>query len=277
MELMVESLRTSKVSQVKMVYEKPDSYLTRRRYNIDIRAETVAAFVNGATFERILDIGCGDGSMSVQLLTPNNRLVLVDMSSGMLAAARSKIPSEMASNVDIVNDNFMNVKLESRSYDLILCIGVLAHVDSPAALVDKIVSLLAPGATLIMESTDAAHRSNRMVALYHKLVRTVKGQGYAYNLISSAEVVEMLRNRGVKLSVIYRYSLPSLPGMDRFIPQAILRGMVRLMYGTPDRNRNAGLGKECIYLFRDSRPKSASPAPEYASNGKSNSPGGSFR
>jgi 2-polyprenyl-3-methyl-5-hydroxy-6-metoxy-1,4-benzoquinol methylase len=248
---MVEAPITSKVSQVKKAYERPHSYLTRRRYNINIRAETVQAFVNNATFKRILDIGCGDGSMSLPLLTSKNRLVLVDMSSSMLSIARAGVPSELLSNVEIINEDFMTAKLESHSYDLVLCIGVLAHVDSPSALVDKITSLLAPGATLIMESTDSAHPANRFVALYHKVLRQIRGKGYAFNLISSSDVVEMLDKRRITLSSIYRYSLLSFPGMDRFIPQGFLRALIRVMYGTPQRNRNAKLGKECIYMFKE--------------------------
>jgi len=250
---MVESPIRSKVSQVKMAYEKPYSYLTRRRYNINIRAETVQAFVGNARFGRILDIGCGDGSMSLPLLTSKNHLVLVDMSSSMLSVARSRIPTELSDNVEIINEDFMTANLGSNSYDLVLCIGVLAHVDSPSALVDKIASLLAPGAILIMESTDAAHPTNKVVTVYHKVLRTIRRSGYAFNLISSSEVVRMLENRCIKLSAIYRYSLLSFPGMDRFVPQRLLRAWIRVMYGTPQCNRNAHLGKECIYLFKNSR------------------------
>jgi 2-polyprenyl-3-methyl-5-hydroxy-6-metoxy-1,4-benzoquinol methylase len=248
---MVQSPNTSKVSQVKMVYEKPDSYLSRRRYNINIRAETVQHFVNNTTFERILDIGCGDGSMSLTLLSSKNRLTLVDISGSMLSIARSRIPSGLLPNVEIVNEDFMSAKLVPRSYDLILCIGVLAHADSPSALVDKVTSLLRPGGTVVMESTDANHFTNRAAVLYHRLLGLLRRPTYALNLVSAAKVIEMYRSRGLKLSAIYRYNLPAFPGMDRFVPQKVLQAMVRMTYGTPKHNRNAWLGKECLYRLKD--------------------------
>jgi 2-polyprenyl-3-methyl-5-hydroxy-6-metoxy-1,4-benzoquinol methylase len=203
--------------------------------------------------ERILDIGCGDGSMSLPLLTSGNRLTLVDLSSSMLSFARSNVPRELLANVEIVNEDFTRARLEPQSYDLILCIGVLAHAESPVALIEKIISLLRPGGTIIMESTDASHFLSPLVVLYHRLWGMFRPQGYALNLISSAEVIEIFRRLHFKLSSIYRYNLPGFPGMDRLIPQGMLHAMVRMMYGTPNHNRNASFGKECLYLFSDNR------------------------
>ena len=43
--------------------------------------------------ERILDLGCGDGSLSAQIadLVPDGEVVGIDASSGMIEAAQSKV------------------------------------------------------------------------------------------------------------------------------------------------------------------------------------------
>jgi predicted TPR repeat methyltransferase len=108
------------VDQVRTLFERPERYLDGSRYNIMIRAETVNEFVRGHHYNQILDIGCGDGSISLPLLRVDNRLTLVDVSRAMLAAARGRIPPELLRNVECVNKEFLAAPLDSR-YDLILC------------------------------------------------------------------------------------------------------------------------------------------------------------
>jgi SAM-dependent methyltransferase len=169
----------------------------------------------------------------------------------MLSIACSQIPKELSAQVEARNENFMTAKLEPRSYDLILCIGVLAHADSPSALIQKIASLLRPGGTVIMESTDGYHFMNQLTMLYHRMCGLFKRSTYALNLIRTSDVIAMCRTNGLELLVLYRYNLIGVPGFDRIVPQRILEKIVRLEFGTPKNNRNAWLGKECLYLLRD--------------------------
>lgn len=251
----VETMEYSKAGHVKEFYEKPKDYLSRRRYNIRIRAEAVQELARGINPKRILDIGCGDASISLPLLNSENQLTLVDMSSAMLSAAQSNMPRGLRHNVEILNENFMTARLAPQSYDMVLCVGVLAHADSPAALIDKVTSLVRPGGTILMESSDGEHFLSRFIHLYHRCLVSLGRMAYPLTITSSAEVVTMLNNRGFGLRTIFRYNLPGLPGTGviyRPIPQPLLYKYVRYMYGSPGRNRNAWLGAECIYRF-DSR------------------------
>ncbi len=238
----------SKTEQVRLVFEQPHWYL-KNRCNIRIRAETVREFQKDAEFESILDIGCGDGSISLPLLSPQNRMTLVDISNAMLAIARSNVPAGVRGNVEIVNEDFLAVKFNDRSYDLILCIGVLAHVDSPSGVISKIASLSKPGGSVIVESTDSRHFVSHLVNFYDKVRDVLIPLKYSRNILSCAEVVEMFVKHGFTLSNIYRYSLP-LPGVHRLFTDSFLYKMIRLTYGTATRNRNAWMGNECIYHFR---------------------------
>ena len=65
---MMETQVASKSPQVKSWFENPNQYLQRRNFDIRIRLETVQGFTKGATFGRVLDIPCGDGSISLPLL-----------------------------------------------------------------------------------------------------------------------------------------------------------------------------------------------------------------
>ena len=75
----------------------------------------------------------------------------------MLDLARKKIPSDRLNDIDPINGSFIGSNLTPQSFDLILCVGVLAHVDSPAAVIAEIARLAKPGASIILEFTDSFH------------------------------------------------------------------------------------------------------------------------
>ena len=236
------------VERVGRYFGNSRNYLDIRRYVIDIRKETVQEFIGGRKFSRILDIGCGDGSISTPLLTSQNRLTLLDISPEMLSRARRRVTPELMNNVEIVNQDLMTAPFEAGCYDLILCIGVLAHVQSPAAVIAKIASLLEPGGIVILECTDAAHFSNHVFVFIAKMRSLFQPVGYRTCPISAQFVIGTANQQGLNLASVYRHNL-ALPTMRRFLTQSTLHKMVRWVFGTVEQNRNVWLGKECLFLF----------------------------
>ena len=222
----------TKTEQARLFFEAPERYLDRREFDIRIRAETVQEFTQGRIFDCILDIGCGNGSISLPLLTPQRRLTLLDISSNMLATARGKIPPDLMNNVELVNEGFMTAPLEPGAYDLVLCIGVLAHVDSPADVIEKVARILKPGGCAILEFTDSYHFMGRAVVLYHRLLNRFRPTTYSLNHIHEREIVQTCRKCELKASAFYRYCLPP-PGSHRLFDQETLYRMTRMMFGTP--------------------------------------------
>lgn len=238
----------TQIDNVKTVFENVDWYLRGWRYSIKIRAETASEFVKGQEFTRILDVGCGDGSISIPLLRPKTQLTLVDISAAMLSRARREIRPELLPNVEFVNQEFLEAKLP-HGYDLILCIGLLAHVISPAAIIEKIGSLVAPGGYVIAESTDKAHLVTRLIRAYGKVRGVVTPALYDLNGLSTTEVLAMFTKQKLELEAVFRYSLP-LPGMTRLLSERSLYRLNRILYGSYPHNRHSHLGNELIYRFR---------------------------
>lgn len=250
------TLRTTcRTEAVGKYFGDPRNYLDIRRYVIEIRKETVKDFTAGRRFTRILDIGCGDGSISIPLLDFQNHLTLLDISCKMLSRALSKVPAVLSSHVETINQDLIAASLDANSYDLILCIGVLAHVDSPPAVMSKVASLLRPGGFLVLECTDAAHFSNRLTVLWGRTKGAFsKPSGYRSNLMSAEFVLQMAKQEGLDLVSSYRHNL-ALPTMRRFFSQKALQVMTRAIFGTASQNRNAWLGKECLLLFTRQHPE----------------------
>jgi 2-polyprenyl-3-methyl-5-hydroxy-6-metoxy-1,4-benzoquinol methylase len=238
-----------KLDEVKSLFESPQPYLDRRRYNINIRADTVQYFLRNRQFTTILDVGCGDASASIPLLNPQRTLTLLDLSSQMLAIAQSQVPPTVRQNVQAINQDFLAANLPLHSFDVIICLGFLAHVNSPKSVIQKIAQLLRPNGVVIMQSTDSSGFPSRVGIFYRRILEAFGRANYHYTLTTSAQVIEMFADCGLRLSNIYRYSLPGLPGIDRIFSQRALYKSVRLAYGSAENNYNTWPGKECIYLF----------------------------
>ncbi len=231
-----------KIASVRAYFEKPAAYLGRQA-DIRIRAEAVQHFVGGKECNRILDIGCGDGSISLPLLKGDNSLTLLDLSESMLSVVRSRIPPGHSNAVQLLHGDFMGLNFQPDSYDLIICLGVLAHVDSPARFIQKIATLLTPGGSLILEFTDARHFVGRMTRLVLDLRHLLKPPRYPVNLFSAKEVATLCGAAGLRLESVFRYTWWALPWM---FSQETLYKTMRLVYGSPVRSKNSWLGNEYI-------------------------------
>jgi ubiquinone/menaquinone biosynthesis C-methylase UbiE len=245
-EPMLETTTNSKTDRVKRLFEVPEKYLCPRQYDIQIRVETVKKFTGNLNVARVLDIGCGDGSLSLQLLPRCEELTLLDISSNMLELAQGKIPAERTGDVRLINGGFLGSNLPAQSFDLILCVGVLAHVDSPADVIAEVTRLARPGATIILEFSDSFHFWGMPVVLYQKLLKLLRPEPYALNRLRRSDVLALCEKNSLAISGLYRYGLPPI-GTSKFADQAQMYEMTRFLFGPSDRNRNAWMGNQFIY------------------------------
>jgi 2-polyprenyl-3-methyl-5-hydroxy-6-metoxy-1,4-benzoquinol methylase len=254
----------SKAEQVRTLFETPQKYLDPRQYDIRIRAETVEQFTEGLEFENILDIGCGDGSISLPLLSRCKKLTLLDLSRNMLNLASKRIPIGRINDVEMIDGDFMAADLEPQSFDLVFCIGVLAHVDSPAAVIEKVSKLAKPGAWIILEFTDSFHFWGVPVVLYQNLLKLLKPAPYKLNRLRKINVLKLCRHSGLEIFGLYRYGLPPL-GSHKFLDQDGMYGLTRRLFGSSKHNRKQWMGNQFIYFFTK---KSLSPSmPEVEQSG----------
>lgn len=242
----------SNISVVRAAFETPDRYLDKRQCDIRIRAETVQSFTRGQTLGRVLDIGCGNGSISLPLLNPKTRMTLLDLSSNMASIARSNIPAGLRENVEVRNEDFMTAPLDARSFDLVICLGVLAYAQSPEDFVKKLADLLEPTGSLILEFTDSFHFVGRFVRFLNYLRRLGTPPLYWANLLSFAEVNRLCAHYGLRMHSMFRYDLiplPNIPFLRRAIESGGLYRAMRIIFGNCEHSRNAWLGNEYICLL----------------------------
>lgn len=242
----------SKVGHVRTFFEDPRRYLPGRLFDVKVRAETVAEMLEGIEFKSVIDIGCGDGTISLPLLTAGKRLTLLDLSTSMTKLAQSNVPAGLQGNVTCVNQDFMQAKFEDGCFDVVVCIGVLAHVDSVPDFLGKVSRVLKPGGVLVLEFSDCKHFTGRLLRGYQKLCALRKPRPYPLNALSIRRVRKWAAEQQLRIDSQFRYIQP-LPFISRVMSQDAQYRMVRNIFGYAKRSRNAWLGNEYICLLTNER------------------------
>jgi SAM-dependent methyltransferase len=236
--------------RVRSVFENAPRYFKNRGVDIRLRIDTIWSYGSRMPVNRGLDIGCGDGTISLQLVTPTSRFTLMDLSSSMMARAILNIPSGLEDNVELRNEDFATADFGSEKFDIIVAVGVMAHVDSPDEFIGKIEQLLAPEGRLILEFTDAYHLVGRLGRMWGWAKEIIAPAPYATNKLSSKDVKRILTRHRLKPERTFRYSRVPIPGFNRIVGHAQEYGLVRAFFGSSKKNRNAWLGNEYICMLR---------------------------
>jgi len=102
-----------------------------------------------APASRVLDLGCGDGRVSVELAA--EQLTLADVSEVALARAAARLPDAHA----IELDPDAPLPLPDSAFDLVVCTETIEHVRDVQLLLSEVRRVLVPGGALAL--TTPAH------------------------------------------------------------------------------------------------------------------------
>jgi len=146
----------------------------RNNPGLFIRAQVIGKLTKDIPHATILDIGCGDGSLSLQFLDVAEHITLLDFAPNMLELCRQKVPPDHANRVSFVQSDLNNF-MPPDSYDFVLCVGVLAHVSSLQSTMRKISRLIKPGGHLLLQFTDQNQWIGRFFSTCGQFSRRLKG------------------------------------------------------------------------------------------------------
>lgn len=205
---------------VQAFFDQTHLYL-KNRYGIRLRQHITRELLGNVEGASILDVGCGNGAISAPFLqNPENRLTLLDISDKMLAEAQRHIPQPWQERVTFYHGDIAMFE-PIANFDVVLCLGVLAHVPSVTETLHKIANVLKPAGRTVVQLTDYDKWIARLDALYFQLrEQMVSGYHYAPNRFRAAEIKQKLTETGFMLKGQRRYSL-LLPGMGK-LPDSLL-------------------------------------------------------
>lgn len=145
---------------VRNQFNDPDHYL-HNNFEVASRAGILRTMLPCATDLTILDIGCGDGSLSLQFLAEAQHVTLVDLAKAMLLRAEAKIPADLSPKVTLVNVDLMEFAPPEPA-DVVICIGVLAHVERLGPAIQKLASMTKVGGRCVLQITDQDRVAGRI-------------------------------------------------------------------------------------------------------------------
>jgi ubiquinone/menaquinone biosynthesis C-methylase UbiE len=165
--------------------------------------------------ERILDLGCGDGQLSLQIQATGAIVTGVDASESMVAAARGRGIKAEHSNVE-------KLPFESHSFDAVFSNAVLHWVKNHDTMLAEVRRVLRPGGRFVAEFGGHGNVAAIMVALRAVLNR--HGFGNLEDGVNYYPSVETYRARleqhGFQVEQIQLIPRPTLlpeSGMDGWL------------------------------------------------------------
>jgi len=113
----------------------------------------IASEKDAAARQRVLDAGGGQGQFSLPLAAAGHDLTLCDLSSGMLALARTAAAQAAIANVTFRHAAIQELASECGDgriapFDLVICHSVLEWVTDQPGLIAALAQLLRPGGVL---------------------------------------------------------------------------------------------------------------------------------
>lgn len=103
--------------------------------------------------DRVLDLGCGDGPNFALLeaaVGRSGRIVAVDASAAMLAAARWRALRDGWSNIELIEADAASAPLAPASLDAALCTLALSAIDDHGDAIAAVRAALKPGAPFVV-------------------------------------------------------------------------------------------------------------------------------
>ena len=122
--------------------------------------------------KRVLDYGCGNGTLALRLAGMVPEVHGIDFAAGMIVAAQSKAQEQGAANIRFMQATIFDERLEKGSYDAVLAWGILHLIDDRDKVMMRIHELLAPGGMLVSATECMSEEKTPITTLLSFLMRT---------------------------------------------------------------------------------------------------------
>jgi ubiquinone/menaquinone biosynthesis C-methylase UbiE len=199
---------------------------------------------------RLLDCAAGTGEITSALLQTGrfDAGTVVDLSPQMLDRTRERLANATCARLELslsyVQSDIFKFQLvkHDEPFDLILCLGLIAHTGRLPELLENLRGMLAPGGRILLQSSLMDHLGTRMVRAL-AAERYFRNHGYRLSFYANADILAAVQIAGLQVEAVRRFSF-GLPFGDRIWPWANYQ-VERLFQGW-----SAVHGSDALYLLR---------------------------
>lgn len=97
---------------------------------------------------RVLEVGCGDGDLAIELASRDAHVTGVDRSERMIAAARERAAAKGDTRFQVASAEAL--PFDNDAFDVVLAVTVLCFVADATAAMNEMTRILKPGGRLII-------------------------------------------------------------------------------------------------------------------------------
>jgi len=186
-------------------------------FNFRKRLEEVCTMTAGLRGS-LLDCAIGTGEVTFSVLSDGrfSRALLVDVSEPMLETARRAAAGSppLARAEFVCADAFEQLAtLRGAGFDLILCLGLIAHTGRLEELLSLAAACLAPGGSVILQTSLLDHPGFHLLKIL-SAQRHLEKKGYAMHYYHERDVLRAADLAGLKMVQRVRFGL-GIPYGDR--------------------------------------------------------------
>ena len=204
----------------------------------------LACELAGASVGRLLDCAAGTGEITCALLKSGrfSHATVVDISPAMLQSAKEFLSAQITNaELEFVRSDVFDFKPSDSRFDLIPCLGLIAHVGRLDILLPHLKSILTPGGRIILQTTLTDHVGAGIVRAMTKQRELVR-RGYCISWFSHRGIADACHSAGLRIVEIRRHGL-GIPFGDRLWPWANVQLETLLQKWSSRR------GADAIYLL----------------------------
>jgi 2-polyprenyl-3-methyl-5-hydroxy-6-metoxy-1,4-benzoquinol methylase len=241
---MIKNNKIDHIDNVEEFFNKTQRHL-KKNFHIYIRKIIIRSLIGEISKGTILDIGCGDGSLSIQFLSKVDHITFLDVSNPMLEIVRKNLTYDELQKVSFINIDF-NKWVTNKKYDLILCIGLFAYIRSIKETLNKISSMMQPNGICIIQITDIDKiigRAQYIAAITRQIIR--HQLSFKITPLSSKKIINTAKENDLILCDQRRYSI-LFPGMG-WLPE---KQLFKLEYFSFINRKISKFGAENFLLFK---------------------------
>ena len=190
---------------------------------------TLACELGSASSGRLLDCAAGTGEITCALLRSGRftHATVVDISATMLQSAKELLTSQITNaELEFVQSDVFNFEPSDSRFDLILCLGLIAHTGRLDILLPHLKSMLTSGGRIILQTTLTDHLGTRIVRAVSSRSELVQ-RGYRISWFSQRNISDACDGAGLRILATRRHGF-GVPFGDRLWPWANFQLETRL-------------------------------------------------